>query len=158
MQHPVYRLVFYSNLIMFITTIHHIYGAFLYSTPWRLHVLLISLPVPVVVNILMRLLRSYPARRWILYLALAIIFIFSMSLIGIYEGVYNHAIKNVLFFSKIDQHLFTSLFPPPVYEAPNDFLFEFSGAMQGVLVVPLGFWFVRSITYLNSAVPKKAGK
>jgi hypothetical protein len=45
------------------------------------------------------------------------------------------------------------LFPPPKYEMPNDFFFEFTGVLQAVLVVPIGVYLFRAI---SSSVKRSA--
>ncbi len=57
----------------------------------------------------------------------------SIWFIGLYEGVYNHLFKNLLFFAGVNGQTMASLFPPPMYEMPNDFLFELTGVLQALL-------------------------
>ena len=45
MKEEVARVNTFSNALMIVTSIHHIYGAIVYDTPWRLHVLFVSIPV-----------------------------------------------------------------------------------------------------------------
>src|SRR5690606_21249287 len=47
--------------------------------------------------------------------------IMTIVLIGIFEGMYNHVAKNVLYFSELNDSTMTRLFPPPTYVMPNDF-------------------------------------
>lgn len=56
--------------------------------------------------------------------------------IGVFEGLYNHVIKNLLFFGGLPLDLHHRLFPPPTYEVPNDVIFEVTGILQ---VVPAGY-------------------
>jgi len=67
----------------------------------------------------------------------SIILIFSIILIGGYEGVYNHALKNVFFFSGASETILDKMFPPSMYVMPNNFLFELTGVMQAAIFVPL---------------------
>lgn len=135
----------YSIALMAITSIHHAYGAYIYSTPWRLHVLMLSIPVIVVTMLLHRRLQKKEDNRrraiywiyWIVTLVPSIIFI------GLFEGVYNHFLKNVLFLGGLRHDILLQLFPPPTYELPNDFLFEITGILQAVVFVPLVIHFMR---------------
>jgi hypothetical protein len=68
----------------------------------------------------------------------------SFALIGMFEGVYNHLLKDVLFFSGIEMETLLALFPPPTYEMPNNFFFEFTGVLQAVLVIPIGFYLFKN--------------
>jgi hypothetical protein len=58
-----------------------------------------------------------------------------MLLIGIVEGGYNHFLKNVLFFSGVKLDVLTKMFPPPEYEMPDNFIFEFTGILQFVVAI-----------------------
>jgi hypothetical protein len=60
--------------------------------------------------------------------ALALAFPFAM--IGLFEGGYNHVLKNVLYFGGATRDLLQALFPAPTYELPNNLLFELSGIAQ----------------------------
>ena len=67
----------------------------------------------------------------------------SLGLIGLFEGIYNHVLKNILYFTGSSRAILDNLFQPGIYEMPNDFLFEFTGILQGVIVVPLIGQFIR---------------
>src|SRR3546814_15643418 len=73
------------------------------------------------------LFRSYTSKKkthlktsFLFWLNWGIILVPSIALIGVYEGIYNHLLKNILFFSGADRSLIASLFPAPKYEMPND--------------------------------------
>ena len=143
MKEEVAKMNLYSNALMVLTTIHHIYGAIIYDTPWRLHVLLLSIPVIIVTLILSWFLKA--DRKWnrLLYAAnVLIVLIFSVILIGSYEGVYNHVFKNIAYFSGTSKSVLDQLFDPSKYVLPNDFVFEFTGIMQGIVFVPLTMRFL----------------
>jgi hypothetical protein len=61
----------------------------------------------------------------------------SLGFIGVFEGIYNHLLKNIMYFGGADDGLLQTLFPAPTYEMPNDLLFEITGVMQGVLAIVL---------------------
>jgi hypothetical protein len=157
MKEEVVKVNFYSNVLMILTSIHHIYGAVHYDTPWRLHVLLLSIPMIIFSVITSRFLVQENV-NWKKLLAgfyAAIILIFSIILIGGYEGVYNHALKNVLFFSGMSEANLNEMFPPPKYVMPNDFLFESTGVAQATIWVPLLLAFLRLLRKANVAEPLK---
>ncbi|WP_437733287.1 hypothetical protein [Sorangium sp. So ce1335] len=52
--------------------------------------------------------------------------------IGVYEGFYNHVLKDALYFLAPGSRAFVRLFPPPLYEVPDNALFEITGVLQVV--------------------------
>jgi hypothetical protein len=60
----------------------------------------------------------------------AVVLVIPVAVIGLFEGAYNHALKNALYFAGASSTLMNLLFPPPTYELPNNALFEVSGVMQ----------------------------
>lgn len=136
------RFLFYCNALMLLTSIHHVLGAYIYDTPWRLHILAFSIPV-ILLNIILNL--KFRANKIAVYLLLAINFIITISLIGLFEGGYNHLVKNILFFSGTPAEVMVRLFPPPTYVMPGNFIFEFTGVLQAFLCVPLLYFFVKVV-------------
>lgn len=129
----------YSIALMIITSVHHIYGAAIYHTPWRLHVLALSIPTIIATLFLNRMLkkREPHLRSWIYWMFFLITVIPSIAGIGIFEGLYNHVLKNILFFGGASDAMLDTLFPAPTYEMPNDLFFEITGVIQGIIVLPL---------------------
>lgn len=121
--------------IVLLTSIHHIYGAIHYQTPWRLHTLHINIPLFLTVAFLLFYsLKERPSARKMGKLAVMITIVTWIIWVGLYEGVYNHLIKDILFFSGLSGQMMLNLFPPPTYEMPNDVFFEVTGILQ---IVPL---------------------
>ena len=58
-----------------------------------------------------------------------------VAAIGLFEGAYNHVLKDALYLAGASTSLMIRMFPPPAYELPNDAFFEITGVMQ---VVPAG--------------------
>jgi hypothetical protein len=119
-QSRVSRIAWHSVVLAILTTIHHVYGAIIYNTPWRLHILMMSIPVIILTLVLEQQLRKKDGgdkcfKFWAFYF---ISLVPSLGMIGVFEGIYNHLL---------------TLFPAPTYEMPNDLLFEFTGVMQGVI-------------------------
>ncbi len=58
----------------------------------------------------------YPvAAAGLVVLALA----FAVLVTGLFEGAYNHAVKNALFLAGAPRSLLLRMFPSPTYELPN---------------------------------------
>jgi hypothetical protein len=62
----------------------------------------------------------------------AVLFVVPVALIGVFEGAYNHALKDALLRWRVFDADEPAL-PPPTYEQPNDVFFEATGVMQAVL-------------------------
>src|SRR5262249_34861805 len=136
------RVLMSSLGVFVVTSIHHAYGAYIYNTPWRLHAVAASAVTVILMAGLLKVFRSSPGTllgksAGICFLALGIIVIFLGF--GIFEGGYNHVVKDVLYFS-ISPELTRRLYPPYVYELPNDFLFEVTGILQIVPGVATGYY------------------
>ena len=125
--------------VMGLTAAHHGYGAVRFDTPWRHHVVHFSIwvvaAIAVAVGVHLRARR--PEIRWAGMLgAGALILLAPVGWIGIFEGGYNHVLKNLLYFAGVAPETFGRLFPPPRYQPPTDWLFELTGVLQ----FPLGLF------------------
>ncbi len=138
------RITQFALTVLILTSVHHVYGAYRYQTPWRLHAAAVSAVVAaVIVACLFTIRRRRDDTRayvafWVLVVVTALVPVLA---IGVFEGGYNHVLKNVLYFAGAPRGLMTALFPPPLYEMPDDLFFEATGVMQ---VIP-GFatgWFL----------------
>lgn len=122
-----------SLAVLLLTGIHHAYGALIYDAAFRSHVALFAIPLAVLITTLLylsRRLRNRNSVRFTIGLAVFLIIMFLALVLGIYEGGYNHILKNVLHFSGASRELMQKLFPVGLYEMPNDALFEISGVLQ----------------------------
>lgn len=127
------KILWTSIAAMALTTFHHAYGAVIYEAPFRKHVAVIVVLVTLVMLIAYnRILksRSPVSSRIALWVFLAVTVLMSIAGIGLFEGFYNHLMKNILFFSGMSPVTFNQFFPAPAYEIPNDFLFETTGILQ----------------------------
>jgi hypothetical protein len=72
---------------------------------------------------------------------------------GLFEGLYNHVVKDVLYFGGATTGLMMRLFPPPTYEMPNDMFFELTGILQ---VVPAAFaaWYLHRMMNRRGKSPR----
>ncbi|HEY9261104.1 hypothetical protein [Chitinophaga sp.] len=134
---PLQRTTFFTAALLLLTAVHHVYGAIIYHTHWRLHVLFVAIPVMLLVYLLDRQLRKHPDNNLLLVGYLLSVGLFPLLTIGLYEGLYNHLIKNIVFLATGNNSFFRMLFPPPVYEVPGDFWFEATGILQAFIFYPL---------------------
>ncbi len=124
--------------LLALTSVHHVYGAIVFGTPWRLHILAAVVPAAMaIVGALYLGAKSgdRAAARRAMRVAAVIILVFPVAAIGIYEGGYNHVVKNLVYVLG-GEEVTLALFPPPLYELPRDFVFEATGVAQ----FPLAIW------------------
>lgn len=116
-----------------LTAVHHVYGAILYETPWRHHAAVVGAIGSLVMWIAYRV-HQHNGRAWSGRIALGVLGLVAGILVvlmfGLYEGFYNHVLKDVFYFGGMPLEMHHQLFPPPTYELPNDVLFEVSGVLQ----------------------------
>lgn len=137
--------------VLLLTSVHHAYGAYVYGTPWRLHVVIVSVLIAAAIAACLRVLRQKMGTRTLAVgLFTAIIFLFPVLAIGLFEGGYNHALKDALYFGGASQGLLQRLFPAPTYEMPNDAFFEVTGAVQ--LIAGIVTW--RHLYHFMKVHPK----
>jgi hypothetical protein len=130
------RAAWWGIAVLLLTTVHHVYGASVYRTPWRLHVAPVSAAAAAAMIGALRIIRR-PAATGIARVAFwtfaGVTFLLPVVGIGLFEGGYNHVLKNALYFGGASPTLMRHLFPPPTYEMPNDAFFEVTGMMQAIL-------------------------
>ena len=126
------RVTWYALAVLLLTTIHHVYGAYVYHTPWRLHAASISgVAAAVILGSLFVLRRGEGiARQLAFWTFTAVTLVIPVGTIGLFEGGYNHVVKDALYFAGASTPLMNRMFPPPVYELPDDAFFEITGIMQ----------------------------
>ncbi|MGE0499962.1 MAG: hypothetical protein AB7I79_11960 [Rhizobiaceae bacterium] len=131
-----------ADFVLGLTSLHHVWGAAVYDTPWRLHIVFISVPAAAAIAALLyasaRRGRWSATARW---LAIIVIVAFPIAMIGFWEGGWNHLVKNLTFFAR-GAAAARALFPPPTHEMPSDLIFEVIGVMQFVaaLVALRALW------------------
>ncbi|HYT88197.1 MAG TPA: hypothetical protein VEL76_05720, partial [Gemmataceae bacterium] len=132
----------YALIGLLLTSVHHAYGAYIYATPWRYHAVLISGATALVILGSLARLRARPSNRsgtlalWVFVLTTLVVPVLAF---GVFEGFYNHLVKNVLYFGGLSTTQMARLFPPPTYEMPNDAFFEITGILQ-VVPAALAAW------------------
>lgn len=148
--------------VIALTGLHHAYGAVIYDTPWRLHILEVGIPVGLIVA--GALLVAYWRRgsvlgRVALYAGLAAIAIFPVALIGLYEGGFNHVVKNAVFLGfgvdgvaamsavghnpavaaiiqlALGPDAYAEMMETSLFEPPGDVFFEATGVAQAAVAV-----------------------
>ena len=125
----------YALATLILTSVHHAYGAYIYDTPWRYDTVLISAATAVVILGSLAVRRARPSGlpgALAAGLFVLVTLIVPVLTIGAFEGLYNHVLKNVLYFGGASSSLLARLFPPPTYEMPNDVFFEITGILQTV--------------------------
>jgi len=123
--------------LLALTSIHHAYGAFTFGTPWRLHILAIAVPVVIAIVVALHCSAVRPSRvagPRLAVFAAGLILAFPVGVIGIYEGGYNHVLKNLVYFIGGEAQA-RALFPSPLYEMPRDVFFEATGIAQFPLAI-----------------------
>ena len=121
--------------VYLITAVHHAYGAWLYQTPWRNHIVYQGFTW-LLASYLMLLIYVWWKKIWIKWIYLLFSGFFFIGAIGFYEGLYNHLLKNLLWIIGINSGTLLRLYPPPKYELPNDFFFE----LTGILTIAACWW------------------
>lgn len=119
--------------ILALTSLHHWYGAVRFDTPWRTHVVHLAVWAGLVMGALLSAgwaLRGRPLGRLALVLFTGCSAVVALAWLGLYEGAYNHVLKNAVHAVSGAGEVFQRMFPPPLYEQPVDWLFELSGIAQ----------------------------
>lgn len=133
--------------VLAMTSIHHAYGAIVFETPYRWHIIFISIPVALVILATARVARSGGSAMisrvasW-LYLGLVVLFV--IAAIGIYEGGYNHLIPNIQYVLGVEHPLREDL-----YEAPDDLFFQLTGIAQFALAMLTAWWLWKLVSSAN---------
>ena len=92
-----------SVAVLTLTSIHHAYGAYVYATPWRLHAVFVSGAVTLLLAGLLKVSESSRAPRRANAAAYGFVVVGLLVTFvgfGIFEGGYNHLVKDILYFSK----------------------------------------------------------
>lgn len=132
--------------VLLLTCVHHAYGAYIYHTEWRLHVVFVSALAAAAIKISesgVQRRRSASDRGLSFWVFTSVTMLIPVLTIGLFEGGYNHALKNALYFSGCSMHVMRQLFPAPTYEMPNDAFFEVTGVMQLVAGTVAGSYLYR---------------
>ncbi|MGE0406368.1 MAG: hypothetical protein AB7O65_08715 [Candidatus Korobacteraceae bacterium] len=119
--------------VLVLTSVHHLYGAWRFATPWRVHVAHIGVTFSAVLIaslILAYTKRGFRIGRFGLWVFLLTTMVVCVLQFGIYEGGYNHLLKIILHWSGLPDSQWRALYPASLYEPPEDFWFELTGVLQ----------------------------
>jgi hypothetical protein len=145
----------WSIAVLILTTVHHLYGAVIYQTPWRGHVAhpaaLTIILIAVALFIFSRRPNSFFGRT-AFWIAVSVIVVIPIGFFGLYEGGYNHVLKDVLYFSRTSQSAMDRLFPQPLYEMPDDVFFEITGILTFFVAIPAAYSVYRLFLFRKNAI------
>ena len=142
------RMVLGGLAISLLTSVHHYYGAYLYKTPWRRHAAPISgLATAVALGSLLVLRKrtSSVADAVAFWVLTADTLVVQVGGFGVFEGAYNHLLKDALYLGGASPAQLRRLFPPPRYELPDDAVFEVTGVLQVVPAAITGYYLYRAV-------------
>lgn len=108
-----------STIIVYVvTSIHHVYGAIHYETPFRLHIVFIGFFFLITALLFLLLFNIQKKGAYFLTFILISLLFFGLA-IGVYEGGYNHLLSNILSFAGIGGN-----------HVPDSVIFESTGILQ----------------------------
>lgn len=142
---------YYKNLIIIavvsglisglVSGFHHWYGAIVYNTPWRVGVSYWIAGLVIFIYSLLYFHWIYAGRiigKIVMWIFLFGAVFFQAGFI-MFECVYSHVLKNILFFGGVSQSILEKLYPSPAYHLPDNLLFELTGLLQ--LVGFVAVWY-----------------
>jgi hypothetical protein len=133
------RTALAHGAVLILTGVHHWYGAVRFDTPWRAHVIHLAVWIGLALAVFLSigwLARDRRLGRWAVFAVVTVSMLVAVAWLGLYEGGYNHLVKNALFAAGVSDQAFLGLFPSAIYEPPEDWVFELSGTAQ----LPLGLF------------------
>lgn len=145
--------------VLLLTSIHHAYGAHVYGTPWRHHVVFVAVAAMLAMFGSLAVHRrdpSGPRGRLAWWAYVLTVLAIPVLMIGVFEGLYNHVAKDVLYFAHAPTAWMTMLFPPPTYEMPNDLFFEVTGALH-VVPAALTAWYLARAVFAERTHARAVG-
>lgn len=155
-MHPSAKALLASASVLILTSLHHLPGAAVHDTPWRAQVAMAVIPVLVVLVFAFAMHRARPqfwlgrAARW---LFIVVTLTVCVGLVGLFEGGYNHVVRNVVHFARTDPRVRERLFPTSTYEAPSHVLFEVAGVLPLVVSLIAAYDTVQLTGRASSGIP-----
>jgi hypothetical protein len=131
-----------------VTTVHHVYGAHIYNTAWRIHAAIVSGLATALIGTSLWLFRKHwgDAVGVVAFWSFTVVtFLVPFLGFGVFEGAYNHVLKDALYFAHLSPGLMMRLFPPPAYEMPNNGFFEITGVIQVIPGFMTGYYLYRFV-------------
>jgi hypothetical protein len=142
--------------VLLLTSVHHVYGALRYDTPERYHAVVIAgVALALMLGLHTVSTRSGsnlvgPMAWWAGWSVNAIV---AVLLFGLVEGFYNHMVKVVLYFGGLSEERLRWLYRDPLYELPNDLIFELTGVLQVVPAALAAYFLVQVVMERKRAQP-----
>jgi hypothetical protein len=149
------RTVLGGLAVSLLTSVHHYYGAHVYKTPWRRHAAPVSgLATAIALGSLLALRRRTTGLAdavafWVLTADTLVVHVGGF---GVFEGAYNHVLKDALYLGGASPALLRRLFPAPRYELPDDAFFEVTGVLQVIPAAITGYYLYRLVQERLSGV------
>jgi hypothetical protein len=137
------RIMLGGLAVSLLTSVHHYYGVYVYTTPWRRHAAPVSgLATAVAFGSLLVLRRRTTGLAdtvafWVLTADTLVV---QVGGFGVFEGGYNHLLTDALDIGGASPALLRRLFPAPRYELPDDAFFEVTGVLQVVPAAITGYY------------------
>lgn len=140
---PYFRAGLGVVLTMAMTSLHHVYGAIVYETPYRLHIVFVEVPFALVAVLLLWIAyerRGTSLGRTIAWIVGSAILIFPVAMIGVYEGGFNHTLRDFVYFV-LGEDLARGLCGAAAScQSPDSFIFEATGIAQFFVAIPAAVW------------------
>lgn len=136
--------------VLALTAAHHLYGAWRFDTPWRAHVAHVALLSAIAMAACLGTARAASSRAlgsWAVNAFVGLVLLICGIWLGLYEGGYNHGIKNLAHAAGLPDELLRRFFPAGLYEPPGDLVFELSGVLQ----LPAGLLAARAALAMRPA-------
>jgi len=99
------RLALWTIALVTFTSIHHIYGGAVYATSWRIIMPILFFIPMLVLTLALQYQASIRTSRTLLITYTLLCVIVWVIGIGVFEGGYNHVLKNVLYYSRASKEL-----------------------------------------------------
>ncbi|RFM28515.1 hypothetical protein [Deminuibacter soli] len=119
----------WTVLLFILTGFHHYYGGLVYRTPWRQHIVPAGGAAIVLIVLALYLYRHYHKRIFLMMYLAIVALLFGLG-ITVFEGAYNHLLKNIFYFGGLNMHTWRALYPAPTYQQPDNVLIETTGIAQ----------------------------
>ena len=115
-----------------VTCVHHWYGAMAYDTPWRTEVVywitFITMIVYSLLYVYWKHIHSLIGKIALWLFVVGAVFL--QAGFTLFECVYSHILKDILFFAGTSRAVLEQMYPAPAYHLPDNLLFEITGILQ----------------------------
>jgi hypothetical protein len=158
MQYFAKRTMVSALVVLLLTIVHHTYGAWLYDSPGRHHVSAVGAVSAIVLagSFYVLRARSPGVSRAIALWIFMTVTLLVVAGIGLFEAGYGHVAKNALYFGGVSAAALQRLYPPSMFELPNDALFEITGVMQLVPALFAAYYVYRLLRERPARSPRLA--